>query len=79
MHALAVPTTRALSLVASFVDRIERDPLYNGNTKLEPMGLVMRMAPTFIRFGSFEICKDIDSQTHRQGIFLPYHRFFFFV
>jgi len=32
-----------------------RDPLYNGNQILEPCAIVSRLAPSFIRFGSWEI------------------------
>jgi uncharacterized protein YdiU (UPF0061 family) len=54
MHHLGVPTTRALSLVATG-DRVLRDMLYDGNVKLEPGAVVCRVAPSFIRFGTFEI------------------------
>ena len=63
MHHLGVPTTRALSLVKTG-DSVMRDLLYNGNQKLEPGAVVCRTAPSFIRFGSFEIFsarQDIDS------------------
>lgn len=54
MHYLGVPTTRALSLVATgeFVDR---DMFYNGNIKEEPGAVVCRVSPSFVRFGNFEI------------------------
>ena len=54
MHHLGVPTTRALSLVATG-DEIMRDMFYDGNPALEPGAIVCRVAPTFIRFGNFEI------------------------
>jgi uncharacterized protein YdiU (UPF0061 family) len=54
MHHLGVPTTRALSLVTSG-DNVTRDMLYNGNPKDEPGAIVCRVAPSFIRFGNFEI------------------------
>lgn len=54
MHHLGVPTTRALSLVKTG-DQVSRDILYNGNQKNEPGAIVCRVAPSFIRFGSFEI------------------------
>ncbi len=54
MHALGVPTTRALSLVATG-DKIMRDMFYDGNAAYEPGAIVCRAAPSFIRFGSFEI------------------------
>lgn len=54
MHYLGVPTTRALSLVATG-DRVIRDMFYNGNLEYEPGAIVMRVAPTFLRFGNFEV------------------------
>ena len=54
MHHLGIPTTRALSLVATG-DLIERDILYTGNPQLEPGAIVCRMAHTFLRFGNYEL------------------------
>ncbi|UOQ77675.1 protein adenylyltransferase SelO family protein [Hymenobacter sp. 5516J-16] len=54
MHYLGVPTTRALSLVATG-DTVVRDMFYNGNPRPEPGAIVARVAPTFVRFGSFQI------------------------
>ncbi len=54
MHHLGVPTTRALSLIASG-DGVLRDMLYDGNAGIEPGAIVCRVAPTFLRFGNFEI------------------------
>jgi uncharacterized protein YdiU (UPF0061 family) len=54
MYHLGVPTTRALSLVATG-DEVVRDMFYNGNARPEPGAIVARVAPTFIRFGNFQI------------------------
>jgi serine/tyrosine/threonine adenylyltransferase len=54
MHHLGVPTTRALSLVVTNEDVI-RDMFYDGNPQAEPGAIVCRVAPSFVRFGSFEI------------------------
>jgi serine/tyrosine/threonine adenylyltransferase len=54
MHHLGVPTTRALSLVATG-EPVVRDMLYDGNPRPEPGAVVCRVAPSFIRFGNFEI------------------------
>lgn len=54
MHHLGVPTTRALSLVATG-DDVVRDMFYDGNAKPEPGAIVCRVAPSFIRFGNFEL------------------------
>lgn len=56
MSALGVPTSRALSLVIAD-ENVVRDPMYNGQLKTEKAAIVLRIAPTFIRFGSFEVCK----------------------
>jgi uncharacterized protein YdiU (UPF0061 family) len=54
MHHLGVPTTRALSLVLTG-DRVVRDMFYDGNPQAEPGAIVCRVAPSFVRFGHFEI------------------------
>lgn len=54
MHHLGIPTTRALSLVTTG-DTVVRDMFYNGNPRDEPGAIVCRVAPSFIRFGNFEI------------------------
>jgi uncharacterized protein YdiU (UPF0061 family) len=54
MHYLGVPTTRALSLVATG-EAVVRDMFYNGNPQAEPGAIVCRVAPSFVRFGNFEI------------------------
>src|SRR5689334_15528724 len=54
MHALGVPTTRALSLVATG-EQVVRDMFYDGRPKAEPGAIVCRVAPSFIRFGNFEL------------------------
>lgn len=54
MFHLGVPTTRALSLCLTG-EQVLRDIMYNGNSKLEPGAVVCRVAPSFIRFGNFEI------------------------
>ncbi len=54
MHHLGVPTTRALSLVATG-DTVIRDMFYDGRPQAEPGAIVCRVAPSFIRFGNFEL------------------------
>jgi len=54
MHHLGVPTTRALSLVLTG-EQVLRDMFYDGRPEWEPGAVVCRVAPSFIRFGSFEI------------------------
>ena len=54
MYHLGVPTTRALSLVSTGED-IVRDVMYDGNPSAEPGAVICRVAPSFIRFGSFQI------------------------
>jgi uncharacterized protein YdiU (UPF0061 family) len=54
MHHLGVPTTRALSLVATG-DAVVRDVLYDGHPAAEPGAVVCRVAPSFLRFGNFEL------------------------
>jgi len=54
IHHLGVPTTRALS-IATTGDQVLRDVLYDGNAAYEKGAIVCRVAPSFIRFGNFEI------------------------
>ncbi len=54
MFFLGVPTTRSLSLSLSG-DDVLRDMFYDGNAGFEKGAIVCRAAPTFIRFGNFEI------------------------
>jgi uncharacterized protein YdiU (UPF0061 family) len=59
MHHLGVPTTRALSLIATG-ELVERDMFYDGHPRMEPGAVVCRVAPSFLRFGSFEILRADD-------------------
>lgn len=54
MYYLRVPTTRALCCVTTG-DLVMRDMFYNGNAELEPGAITTRLAPTFLRFGHFQI------------------------
>ncbi|CAH1772892.1 unnamed protein product [Owenia fusiformis] len=66
MHHLGIPTTRAGSCVTSD-SMVVRDIFYDGHPIHEKCSIVLRIAPTFLRFGSFEIFKPVDSQTGRKG------------
>ncbi|MGL1900604.1 MAG: YdiU family protein [Fibrobacterales bacterium] len=62
MYHLGVSTTRALSLCTTG-DDVVRDMFYDGNAKPEPGAVVCRTAPSFLRFGNFEIlnwCQEYD-------------------
>ena len=54
MFHLGVPTTRALSLTLTG-EEVVRDILYDGHPAPEPGAVVCRVAPSFTRFGHFEI------------------------
>ena len=54
MHHLGIPTTRALSLCATGRG-VWRDMFYDGNPGEEPGAVVCRTAPSFLRFGHFEL------------------------
>jgi uncharacterized protein YdiU (UPF0061 family) len=63
MHHLGVPTTRALSLILTG-ESVVRDMFYDGNPKYEPGAVVCRVAPSFVRFGNFQLFaarKDLDT------------------
>ncbi|KAJ0395552.1 hypothetical protein P43SY_011143 [Pythium insidiosum] len=76
MHALGIPTTRAGSVVTSRKTTVLRDQFYDGNAREEPTAVVLRIARTFLRFGSFEIFKDTDARSGRAGpsANLPYKK-----
>jgi uncharacterized protein YdiU (UPF0061 family) len=54
MFHLGIPTTRALSLILTG-EQVVRDMFYDGNPKPEPGAVVCRVAPSFTRFGNFQI------------------------
>ena len=54
MFHLGVPTTRSLSLILTG-DEVLRDVMYDGNPEYEKGAVVCRVAPSFIRFGNFEL------------------------
>ena len=54
MFHLGVPTTRSLSLMLTG-DEVMRDVMYDGHPALEKGAVVCRVAPSFLRFGNFQI------------------------
>ena len=54
MYHLGVPTTRSLSLCLTG-DQVLRDVMYDGHPAYEKGAVVCRVAPSFIRFGNFQI------------------------
>ena len=54
MYHLGVPTTRSLSLCLTG-DEVLRDVMYNGHSAYEKGAVVCRVAPSFVRFGNFQI------------------------
>lgn len=54
MYHLGIPTTRAGTIVTSDT-LIERDINYDGNVIQEKATILSRLAPSFLRFGSFQI------------------------
>jgi len=54
MHYLGIPTTRAGTLLVTD-SVVIRDPMYSGDQKNESVAIVLRMSPSFMRFGSFEL------------------------
>jgi uncharacterized protein YdiU (UPF0061 family) len=62
MHHLGVPTTRSLSLVQTG-EPVLRDMFYDGHVAAEPGAIVCRAAPSFIRFGNFELPASRDDVT----------------
>ncbi len=48
-------------------DKVYRDMFYDGNIKLENCAVVTRVAPSFLRFGSFEVVLPPSPQNYYQG------------
>lgn len=67
MHYLGVPTTRSLSLAESG-NEVLRDMLYDGNPAYEKGAIVCRVAPSFIRFGNFEILASRNDITNLKAL-----------
>ena len=75
MYHLGIPTTRALSLTLTG-ESVMRDMLYDGHPALEPGAVVCRMAPSFLRFGNFEILAargEVDTLQHLVDFTLRNH------
>jgi len=49
-----IPTSRAAALVISR-DIVKRDQFYNGKIRNERAAIVLRLAPSWFRIGSFEL------------------------
>lgn len=63
MYYLGVPTTRALSLVSTG-EEVMRDMFYDGHPEPEPGAIVMRVSPSFLRFGNFEVLAARQEKDH---------------
>ncbi|MDP3873149.1 MAG: YdiU family protein [Methyloversatilis sp.] len=75
MFHLGIPTTRALSLVTTG-DRVVRDMFYDGHPEYEPGAIVCRVAPSFVRFGHFEILashEELDLQRRLADWVMTHH------
>jgi len=57
LEAVGVPTTATLAVVASDAeeDRIERDEWYSGHADPKKPGIVTRVSPAFLRFGTMQL------------------------
>ncbi|WP_341676725.1 YdiU family protein [Niveibacterium sp. SC-1] len=67
MFHLGIPTTRALSLVATG-EGVVRDMFYDGRPATEPGAVVCRVAPSFVRFGNFEIFAALDEDENLRAL-----------
>jgi serine/tyrosine/threonine adenylyltransferase len=75
MAHLGIPTTRALGLVSTS-EEVVRDMFYDGHARAEPGAIVCRVAPSFLRFGNFEIFAargEIDILTRLADYTLRHH------
>ena len=60
-------TTTITSTIITSDTRVVRDVFYTGNPIQERCTVITRLAPSFIRFGSFEVAKGPDPETGRPG------------
>src|SRR5919205_1122956 len=75
MFHLGVPTTRALSLVGTG-EAVIRDMFYDGHPRPEPGAIVCRVAPSFVRFGNFQILaanNELDALKRLADYVIRYH------
>jgi uncharacterized protein YdiU (UPF0061 family) len=75
MYHLGVPTTRSLSLMLTG-DEVMRDMMYDGNPAYEKGAVVCRVAPSFIRFGNFQIFaarQDVDTMRTLTDFTIRHH------
>lgn len=54
MFNLNIPTTRALCCITTG-EKVVRDMFYDGHPEEEPGAITTRMAPSFLRFGHYEV------------------------
>lgn len=66
MAALGIPSTRAASLVTSDL-YVNRDPLNSGRRIPERCSVVLRLAPSFIRWNTFKVFSDFYQHTKNFG------------
>ena len=66
MHYLGIPTTRAASMVVSEKTNVVLDKFYSEKPK-EKCAVVLRVAPTLLRFGNFEIFNPVSQVTSKAG------------
>lgn len=76
MFYLGVPTTRSLSCLRSG-ELVVRDMFYDGNPQQEPGAIVLRVAPSFIRFGHFEILAANNEMDELRQLFDFVHQNYF--
>ncbi|HET7363637.1 MAG TPA: YdiU family protein [Burkholderiales bacterium] len=72
---LGVPTTRALSIVGTG-EEVIRDMFYDGHPRPEPGAIVCRVAPSFVRFGNFQILaanNELDALKRLADYVIRYH------
>ena len=66
MHYLGLPTVRAAACFSSSTGAV-RDTFYTGDNVEQCCGILLRLAPSFLRVGSFEIFRSPDPLTAQAG------------
>lgn len=68
LKGLGIPVVEALAVFENQDDAIHRDEFYNGDGKMFKSGRLVRVAPSFLRFGSVEFLSDNGDSAGLVGI-----------
>jgi len=80
LHNLGVPTSLVAAIARETTPSVVRDPFYDGNFVTEHAAVTLRISPTWLRFGSFQLLhKEGSEKAHRKLIGYTIDKFFPFL